>query len=314
MLNERVIIVFCLYLISCLCKERKMKNKNYWGYRVDKKNISFFKEELEQGRLRIGWGWLEGQDLKNLTVDAGAAKNLLILNRVKKGDVLLVPHLPEFTKVTVAEATEDFNSGYRFAIAKEFGDYGHIFPAKFIKSFDQEKDIPQELHVILKNLSRFWNLNHYCYEIEGLLGNKIIRKRNKDNSDLMIAIEQEDLVLVEELLKKGIPVNTSEKNFVPLVMAVETENIPMIELLLKWQADVNAQTNYNYTALLSAVEKENLTIARLLLKSGAGIHIQNKDGLSAFLLAWQKKRNGVNNEIFSLFVHDAPDQMPFLRM
>ena len=40
-----------------------MGKKNYWGYRIDKSKISFFKNELNEGRLRQGWGWDEAQDL-----------------------------------------------------------------------------------------------------------------------------------------------------------------------------------------------------------------------------------------------------------
>ncbi len=61
-----------------------MHNKNYWGYRIDRNHIPFFRDELQEyGRLRQGWGWHNGQDLKNMTVNEGAGRNRAML-KVKK--------------------------------------------------------------------------------------------------------------------------------------------------------------------------------------------------------------------------------------
>ena len=63
------------------------REKNYWGYRIDVKNQDFFFKELEQGRLRQGWGYAENQKLPD-TTDSGARKNLSMYKNVKKGDIL----------------------------------------------------------------------------------------------------------------------------------------------------------------------------------------------------------------------------------
>ena len=45
-------------------------NRNYYGFRVDSTNDdkrNFFFEEILQGHLRQGWGFLEGQNLMNQT-------------------------------------------------------------------------------------------------------------------------------------------------------------------------------------------------------------------------------------------------------
>lgn len=71
-----------------------MGTKRYWGYRIDASAIDFFRKELEEGRLRQGWGYDEGQDLRKMTVDEGASRNSRMKNEVKKGDILLVPRIP----------------------------------------------------------------------------------------------------------------------------------------------------------------------------------------------------------------------------
>lgn len=144
--------------------------RNYWCYRIDNKNIKFFMNELNQNRLRQGWGWDIEQNLRNLKKDEGAKRNLPMFNRVKKNDILLVPHLPNYGEISIVEATEDWNKGYIFEIDKNFGDYGHIFPAKYIKKFTRNNEnVTGNIRATLKNPSRFWKITHFSSDVEQLL-------------------------------------------------------------------------------------------------------------------------------------------------
>lgn len=146
-----------------------MNNRNYWGYRISKHHAAYFDSELKQGRLRQGWGYNEGQNLKNFTVDEGAGRNRPML-RVKKGDILLIPRLPSWGEVAIVEATDDWSTAYRFEIDPKWKDFGHIFPAKYLKKFTRHNDkVTGGLRSTLKNLSRFWNINHYANDVEALL-------------------------------------------------------------------------------------------------------------------------------------------------
>lgn len=140
----------------------------YWGYRIDTNSIGYFKEELDQNRLRQGWGHDEGQDLRNMTVDDGASRNRRMLE-VRKGDVLLVPRLPDWDKVAIVEATEDWGDGYRFEIDSAQGDYGHIFPAKSLKHFVRNAAlVPGGIRTTLRNPMRFWNIDYLAKDIDEL--------------------------------------------------------------------------------------------------------------------------------------------------
>ena len=136
----------------------------YWGYRIDASSteaIEFFWEELKEGRLRQGWGYDPGQDLRDMKVDGGARGNLTMLERVKKGHILLVPRLPNWDQVAIVEATDDWDKAYRYDIPKAHGDYGHIFPARFRKSFSRHnKHVGGALQSTLKARNRFWNIDH----------------------------------------------------------------------------------------------------------------------------------------------------------
>lgn len=98
-----------------------MNKRNYWCYRIDTKNIEFLMNELNLGRLRQGWGYDEGQNLRNLQLDEGAARNKAMFEGVKKGDILLIPQLPSWGQIAIVEATDDWSSGYKFEIHEDFG-------------------------------------------------------------------------------------------------------------------------------------------------------------------------------------------------
>jgi hypothetical protein len=168
-----------------------MSKKNYWCYRIDTSRIKFFTKELNEGRLRQGWGWDEAQDLRDFKLDEGAGRNRPMFNKVKKGDILLIPQLPNWGEVALVEATEDWNKGYVFEIDQTLGDYGHIFPAKYLKKFTRNNEnVTGNLRSTLKNPSRFWNINHYSDDVEILVNSQIteLSKRQDHNSRLESSI------------------------------------------------------------------------------------------------------------------------------
>ena len=174
------------------------REKNYWGYRIDVKNQDFFFKELEQGRLRQGWGYAENQKLPD-TKDSDARKNLSMYNNVKKGDILLIPRLPDWDSVAIAEAAEDWDNkekGYRFEIAKlDDGneDYGHIFPANYIGCFNRHgKDVSGNIQSTLKARNRFWNISRLSEDVE-----KIIQ--NLENNKISVSVNEsiENIILEE---------------------------------------------------------------------------------------------------------------------
>lgn len=147
--------------------------KRYFGFRVDSTSTdkcNFFFEEIKQGRLRQGWGYDAGQNLLNQTVDKGASRNKSMLN-VKCGNILLIPHIPLYHEVTVVEATDDWRVGYQFEINQKYGDYGHVFPVRYLCHFNRYNvHVDACIRSSLRNPSRFWQLNYECDDsVENLL-------------------------------------------------------------------------------------------------------------------------------------------------
>lgn len=146
-------------------------NIRYWGFRIDNRAQEFFRDELKDGRLRMGWGY-EGQDLRGpeSAWDAGTRRNLRALRQVKKGHVLLVRYLPDWHLVAIVKATEDWDQGYRFDIPPEHDDYGHVFPVKLVKWFSLKAGaVTGKLRAsIVRTQGRFWSMDRHGDDIEEL--------------------------------------------------------------------------------------------------------------------------------------------------
>ena len=163
------------------------------GYRIDVKNQDFFFKELEQGRLRQGWGYAENQKLPD-TKDSDARKNFSMYNNVKKGDILLIPRLPDWGGVAIAEAAEDWDKGYKFEIDDEKKDFGHIFPANYIGCFNRHgKDVSGNIQSTLKARNRFWNISRLSKDVE-----KIIQ--NLENNKISVSVNESiENIISEEM-------------------------------------------------------------------------------------------------------------------
>jgi len=148
-----------------------MKNRNFWVFRTDKSRETFIYEELQKGYLRQGWGWDSRQDLRLREIDSGAYRNIPMFEKVKKGDLILIPSLPYWGYLTLAEATEDWSIGYKFEpVDEQSGDFGHMFPAKFLKCVLKSSDkVYGNLKATLRNPGRFWSITKYKEDVERVL-------------------------------------------------------------------------------------------------------------------------------------------------
>ncbi len=157
---------------------------NYWGYRIDTRNREYFYKEIQKGNLRQGWGFNKSQDLTLEKVDESAKRNLPILNKVKKDDILLVPRVEGWDEIAIVRAKEDFCTGYKFEIEEEIGDYGHIFPVEFIKCFSRyNANVNGDIRETMKCRSRFWNINRCGEQIEKIIATDDVLKSESSYSE-----------------------------------------------------------------------------------------------------------------------------------
>lgn len=118
-----------------------------WMWNIDRQNQDYFKTELEQGRLRQGWGYDPALDLRDLqdriargdtlTVPQQAAWDRChpMLTDIRVGDLVAVKNLPDYSHFTLVEVTGDYN--FRL---DPIGDYAHCIPISIVQTFHKQSD------------------------------------------------------------------------------------------------------------------------------------------------------------------------------
>lgn len=166
-----------------------MSNR-YVVVRTDKKSKAFILSEVEQGRLRQGWGWKKDQDLRvlrekilsgvTLTDDESAAwRNRRLLGTepdgLKVGDVVVLPNLPEQGQWILARVKGDYSFSPALVDGRE--DFGHVVPVEAIRNRagrigvvapDNER-VHARLRATMRNLSRMWGVDNLKSHVEELV-------------------------------------------------------------------------------------------------------------------------------------------------
>lgn len=147
--------------------------------------------ELEQGRLRQGWGWKRDHDLRLLAQQARSRKlsdeearvwrNRRLLDTepdgLKKGDVIVIPNLPQQGRWVLARVT----GGYDFAPVDVPGgsgsDYGHIVAVSPIRDANgkiavveaDNEHVDARLRATMRNQSRMWSIDALGAAVDALI-------------------------------------------------------------------------------------------------------------------------------------------------
>ncbi len=103
-------------------------------------------------------------------------------------------------------------------------------------------------------------------------------------SPMETAVSKGNLLIIEELLKKGFNINFSFYNgrgVTPLMGSVLSDNYQLFELLIRYKAKLDIQDDDGLTALHMAIMTKNKPIIERLLSSGANTKIVDNRGLSA---------------------------------
>ena len=92
------------------------------------------------------------------------------------------------------------------------------------------------------------------------------------------AIEENNLVLLEKLIKSGVDVNFVGPNGISVLhFSIIKEYIDVTKLLIKSGVDVNYVGSNGLSVLHFSIIKEYIDVTKLLIKAGADINIKNLD-------------------------------------
>jgi hypothetical protein len=114
-----------------------------WFWNIDRSQQDFFARELQDGRLRQGWGYRENLNLRVIKKQKEASEPLTerqqaawsrcraMLTRIAPGDLAVVKNVPSSDHFSLVRV----NGQYSYEISKETGDHGHILPVEMVGPF-----------------------------------------------------------------------------------------------------------------------------------------------------------------------------------
>lgn len=160
----------------------------YAAMRTHGARAEYLWEELQDGRLRAGWGYRPEQDLRRIRTKRRGSEPLADYEKsawrhrrllestpdgLREGDVMLLPHVAGFGTWVLCEITGD----YHFDVDGD-GDYGHIRPVRIVQHPERENCRISPLHhrvspALRRAMScraRLWSLEAYEAELQALVG------------------------------------------------------------------------------------------------------------------------------------------------
>lgn len=106
-------------------------------------------------------------------------------------------------------------------------------------------------------------------------------KNARGETGLMHAAEEGHKNIVSILIKKGVYINTRDKDgYTALIWAADAGNSDMMELLIKKGADINMLYD-NRTLLIAAAIDGQKEMAELIIRNGADVNVKNDYGRTA---------------------------------
>ena len=135
-------------------------------------------------------------------------------------------------------------------------------------------------------------------------GGAFIIEETEYKTPLVIAVRNEDIDEVRELIANGANINGREEDkTTPLFAAVESGNLEIVQLLLEQGAKVNARDKEKQSPLMRLDDDATPNLVELLLRFGAKINLADKEGNTALILA----ARGVKSEVLKALIDAGAD-------
>ncbi len=130
-------------------------------------------------------------------------------------------------------------------------------------------------------------------------GAKVDTQDKKRMTPLSKAVELGEKDITRMLLQAGANPNHEINRRSLLIEAMDQNNIPIVEMLIKAGADVNKKDREGSPPISNAITlNPNITILKLLLDHGARTDIKDRDGFTALELLEDEKGFGMDRELY----------------
>ena len=114
---------------------------------------------------------------------------------------------------------------------------------------------------------------------------KMVSIAREYKNPLMVAVQNEDLDKIKDLIVHGANVNGKEDDkSTPLFIAVGNGNVEIVRMLLDFGAKINARDSGKKTPLMRLDDDSAPELVGLLLDQGAKINLTDNDGNTALIL------------------------------
>ena len=117
-------------------------------------------------------------------------------------------------------------------------------------------------------------------------GANVNGKEEDKTTPLFAAVESGDIEIVQLLLEQGAKVNARDKEKQTPIMRLDDDATPeLVELLIRYGAKVNLTDKQRNTALIMATLSATSDVIRALIDAGADVRVANKAGRTALMNA-----------------------------
>lgn len=182
--------------------------------------------------------------------------------------------------------TEDFTSCFAGTPAERFSRVIQL--AESLRSLESRRKTlaKQEKSTKRKKVSSVLAVSVLTVLLIAYSSYSIISKYYYLPTVFITAAENGDKAKVEDLIKKGVDINTKNKNGeTALIRALKYRQKSIFNILLKNGANVNTKDSYGYTPLMYAVDRGSADFGKLLLAKNADVNAKNNKGETALMIA-----------------------------
>ena len=119
-----------------------------------------------------------------------------------------------------------------------------------------------------------------------MMGMMVAVNRVEYKNPLMLAVQNQDIGEIKDLIAHGASVNGKEEDkTTPLFMAVENGNLEIVETLLNFGANVNARDKQKQTPLMRLDGDATPELVERLARYGVKVNLTDNEGNTAIIIA-----------------------------